>query len=434
MSITFKEAVDFVTAKKVVLPEEYYGSLQQKSRSRAFSIAGIASRDQLQGVLDSLNDVLRKGTTFDEWKKLASTSDLGLPEYRLDNIFRTNMQSAYNAGHWTQQQRVKDKRPFLMYDAINDSRVRPSHLALDNVIKPIDDPFWNVYYPPNGFRCRCSTINLTEAQTKARGGVTPDPENGWLPPDKGWDYNGADLDEGISRGSKQSPRGDSNLQRAMERQVSEQKAAQTTAARKVADAKVLDAWIGDVPQELEVVFEGVKRTLIDSEICPEVFSTKLSSIRAVDSSEMLDSTYGDVAAEYDYADFSLKLNNKLATRKEAESIIIHELGHHIESSFIIRQGYMDAYNTIRGEYAEHVDLVAKTLGISRDVVKWGLTDELAGKLASEGVATVSTYALTDPQEWFADSFREFILMPSRLRQVAPRTFAAISKFTGKVSK
>ncbi|EXE12573.1 phage head morphogenesis, SPP1 gp7 family domain protein [Acinetobacter sp. 983759] len=60
-----------------------------------------------------------------------------------------------------------------MYSAINDSRVRPSHLALNRIVRHIDDPFWLTHYPPTGFRCRCTCIALTEKQA-LKYGITPD--------------------------------------------------------------------------------------------------------------------------------------------------------------------------------------------------------------------------------------------------------------------
>ncbi|PWF32279.1 phage head morphogenesis protein, partial [Yersinia pestis] len=70
---------------------------------------------------------------------------------------------------WQQQQRNKAKRQYLMYSAINDSRVRPSHLALNRIVLPIDHPFWLTHYPPLGFRCRCTVIALTEKQALKYG-------------------------------------------------------------------------------------------------------------------------------------------------------------------------------------------------------------------------------------------------------------------------
>jgi hypothetical protein len=60
-----------------------------------------------------------------------------------------------------------------MYSAINDSRVRPAHLALNRIVLPIDHPFWLTHYPPTGFRCRCTCVALTEKQA-LKYGITPE--------------------------------------------------------------------------------------------------------------------------------------------------------------------------------------------------------------------------------------------------------------------
>ena len=44
----------------------------------------------------------------------------------------------------------------MEYTTAKDDRVRDSHAKLDGVIRPINDEFWDTYYPPNGWRCRCS--------------------------------------------------------------------------------------------------------------------------------------------------------------------------------------------------------------------------------------------------------------------------------------
>ena len=55
----------------------------------------------------------------------------GLDPLQADNIFRTNIQTAYNVGHYEQMTDpdVMQLRPYWMYDAVNDSHTRPSHLA-----------------------------------------------------------------------------------------------------------------------------------------------------------------------------------------------------------------------------------------------------------------------------------------------------------------
>ena len=150
--MTLLQAVQFARSRKVLLPAEYY-SLDLTTRQYASTVSYLAGLDQIESVLSSAYKVLESGGTFADFQKLVDESGIELSEAHLDNVFRTNIQNAYARGKWSHQQQNKDKRPYLEYMAINDSRVRPSHLALDGVIRHIDDPFWQKYYPPNGYRC-----------------------------------------------------------------------------------------------------------------------------------------------------------------------------------------------------------------------------------------------------------------------------------------
>lgn len=49
---------------------------------------------------------------------------------------------------------------FLRYVTKRDGRVRPQHALLDWVVKKADDQFWRIYYPPNGWNCRCTVEKL----------------------------------------------------------------------------------------------------------------------------------------------------------------------------------------------------------------------------------------------------------------------------------
>ncbi len=44
---------------------------------------------------------------------------------------------------------------------IIDKDTRAEHAALHGVIKRVDSDFWDKYYPPNGWGCRCEVIQLT---------------------------------------------------------------------------------------------------------------------------------------------------------------------------------------------------------------------------------------------------------------------------------
>lgn len=48
----------------------------------------------------------------------------------------------------------------LQYRTAGDNNVRPEHAALDGVTLPPSDKFWDAYYPPNGWNCRCTAVQV----------------------------------------------------------------------------------------------------------------------------------------------------------------------------------------------------------------------------------------------------------------------------------
>lgn len=170
--VTFLEALQYARQRKIVLPDDFY-SLDLKTRQMAATVSFLSSLEQIETVIKAVNKAIAEGSTFRDFQKLVEKEGIELPKHYLDNVFRTNIQNAYGHGRWIQQNRNKAKRPYLMYSAINDSRVRPSHLALDKIVLPFEHPFWLTHYPPLGFRCRCTVIALTEKQA-LKYGITPD--------------------------------------------------------------------------------------------------------------------------------------------------------------------------------------------------------------------------------------------------------------------
>lgn len=188
--LSFAEAIAQARSRGAVLPDEFYNKLQAEARTQAFSVSGLTSLEQIQSVLDGLTQAIETGQTFGEWQKAAS-ADLGtLTPWRRETIFRTGVQTAYNVGRTVQQRENAGRRPYYMWDAINDSRTRPAHHAMSGYIAPISDPIWSRWSPPAGFNCRCTRITLTAAQASARGyGSKEQPD---VQPDDGWGYEKAD--------------------------------------------------------------------------------------------------------------------------------------------------------------------------------------------------------------------------------------------------
>lgn len=85
--------------------------------------------------------------------------------------FDTAVSQARSAAQWQNIQRDKETLPLLKYQTAGDSKVRPEHAAWDNIVRPVDDPWWDTHMPPNGFSCRCIAIQLDEGKTTDLRGV-----------------------------------------------------------------------------------------------------------------------------------------------------------------------------------------------------------------------------------------------------------------------
>ena len=184
MAVSYADALRYARDKRVVLPDEFY-LLDLNARQYATTVSYLASLDQIRTVINLTNRAIKDGSTFQEFQKAVGEAGIELSPHHLDNIFRTNIQSAYAHGIWTQQQENKANRPYLRYSSLTDSRVRPSHLALNNIVRHIDDSFWDTHYVPNGFNCRCAIDAITESQAKKLG-ITIDDDLPDIQPDNGW--------------------------------------------------------------------------------------------------------------------------------------------------------------------------------------------------------------------------------------------------------
>lgn len=71
--------------------------------------------------------------------------------------------SAQMAGKWERFMEDGD-RYNLQYRTVCDDKVRPEHAALHGVTLPITDSFWEEFYPPNGWGCRCTVVQVRKSK------------------------------------------------------------------------------------------------------------------------------------------------------------------------------------------------------------------------------------------------------------------------------
>lgn len=83
---------------------------------------------------------------------------------KIDDTYNKNyLRAEYNfagaaaqmAERWEEAAK-DDEEIYLQYRTAHDGKVRPEHAELHGITLPMSDRFWDEYYPPNGWNCRCS--------------------------------------------------------------------------------------------------------------------------------------------------------------------------------------------------------------------------------------------------------------------------------------
>ena len=158
--LPFEEALEYMQKRLPMSAEEYY-KLSDKARFRAFTVARLTDGDLLKKAKTLLEKSIAEGGTLSEFLKKTDTEllgELGLAGtnggWYWENVYRTNVQTAYNTGRAIGFENVKPLALELV--GIGDSRQTELCRSLTQppVRRPYGDEFWQRYWPPLHFSCR----------------------------------------------------------------------------------------------------------------------------------------------------------------------------------------------------------------------------------------------------------------------------------------
>jgi SPP1 gp7 family putative phage head morphogenesis protein len=213
--VPFDEAIAYFRGKVANVPTETWRDMVRQEHAVGFAVAGAQKAELLADFRAAIDKAIAEGTTLDEFRRDFDAivakhgwSYRGSRGWRTRVIFETNLRTAYMAGRWKQIEANRDAFPFLEYQAVLDRRTRPQHRTWDGTVLPVEHPFWNTHYPPNGWGCRCTVVPRTPRQLVRQGKkvTDPAPASGAMPRsvvtpegnrivevppgiDEGWDYN-----------------------------------------------------------------------------------------------------------------------------------------------------------------------------------------------------------------------------------------------------
>jgi len=183
--LTPQEAVDYLQGRGQLAQTFSWQDMWQEEHAHQFTVSRLANLDLLQSIQDGITRSVNGDLSRRDWTKSAqallekagwwgrkevldpATGEMVTTTFdpaRLKLIFDTNTRIAYSAGLWQRTERNKKTHPYIRYITKRDERVRLSHRAWDNVTLPVDHPFWQTHFPPNGWRCRCRATTISQAE------------------------------------------------------------------------------------------------------------------------------------------------------------------------------------------------------------------------------------------------------------------------------
>jgi len=171
-----KERIKYLKQKYPKLSFDY-DEIMHYAHHEAFTVAKVTKLNLLQTIQKSLIKAQEEGQNFEVWKeqlkpKLQKAGWLGktavtnpstgeikeifVGSKRLKTIYYTNLRTTQARSNY--KEAINAGASGFRYIAILDGKTRAEHKLLHNIVRPINDKFWDTHYPPNGWNCRCKVM------------------------------------------------------------------------------------------------------------------------------------------------------------------------------------------------------------------------------------------------------------------------------------
>ena len=153
-------------AVDTAVPHEVPETLRYALEGNGFIFSGLKAFHQMREIGLSMLDEKGNVKPFEAFKEdVKKVNDHYNTNY-LYAEYKHALGSSLMAVKWEDLAKNPD-RYFLQYRTAGDSKVREEHRRLDGVTLPATDPFWDKYYPPNGWGCRCQVTKVRRSKYQA---------------------------------------------------------------------------------------------------------------------------------------------------------------------------------------------------------------------------------------------------------------------------
>lgn len=167
---------EFINAHSAALDSSFQKvemseTMRRRLERSNYIFSGMKTFHELNEAFPSLLDENGNRKPFEQFLNDVKKIDSTYNQNYLRAEYNFVQASAQMAAKW--EGFVQDgDRYNLQYRTAGDDKVRPEHAVLNRVTLPITDSFWEEFYPPNGWNCRCTVVQVR----KSKYPVTPHDE------------------------------------------------------------------------------------------------------------------------------------------------------------------------------------------------------------------------------------------------------------------
>ncbi|BBF92368.1 phage minor head protein [Blastochloris tepida] len=177
--------------RRRIRPTYHWAEITPPEYAHAWSVAKTAGFDVLEDIFKAVRKAIDERQDFDQFRRelepilvrkgwwgqktvldpltgRPSLVQLGSPR-RLRLIYWANIRAARAAGEWERTWRTREVLPYLLYEMSTARDKRPEHLSWVGTILPVEDPWWQTHYPPNGWGCQCGTRQISAWEAEQKG-------------------------------------------------------------------------------------------------------------------------------------------------------------------------------------------------------------------------------------------------------------------------
>lgn len=162
------EAQKFISTHADILDQAFQKvpmteAMRRRLTRSDYIFSGLKTFHELNEAFPSLLDENGNRKSFEQFYNDVKKIDKTYNQNYLHAEYNFVHASAQMAAKWEQFTEDGD-RYNLQYRTAGDDKVRPEHAALNGVTRPMNDPFWETYYPPNGWNCRCTVVQVRKSK------------------------------------------------------------------------------------------------------------------------------------------------------------------------------------------------------------------------------------------------------------------------------